>query len=113
MAKFTRFLKPRSAVGDLPKVSVAAVISVDGGLISSAAICLGGVDGVAFRASAIETALNGSDARAASVADAIENSGQVWPLLTNNDEIEEYRHELAQILCADTITEAADQAGAS
>lgn len=106
-AGFRRFLKTLRAVGDLPKVSVAAVVLADGSAIRDAQVWLGGVATVAFEATDITAGLQDCRIDEVAISKAVAAAGQEFPRLTDDTAIEEYRGELATVLIADTVTDAA------
>jgi carbon-monoxide dehydrogenase medium subunit len=101
------YLKHRHPASSYAVVGVAAVVTVDGGSCSAAAIGVGGVTGKPERAAAAEASLVGQDPSGDSIAAA---AGRVGEDLANpiGDHYAsgEYRVHLASVLAKRALTEA-------
>ena len=94
------YLKSREREsGDFALVSVAAVVTVAGGVVSSAAVCLGGVAPAPYRAREVEEHLQG---RALSDVEPVQAGGLALPnprpMAQNGYKVEMARNMVARAL---------------
>ncbi len=88
------------------------MVVADRSTIGEVRVWLGGVAPVAFEAGDIGARLKGCAIDDASISEAVAAAGQRFPRLTKDAAIEDYRHDLATVLIADTVTNAAHSAKA-
>ena len=105
------FLNKVRTHADIAKVTVAAVVVMDGGTIKEARIGLGAVAATALRATKAEGLLAGRAPDAAVIAEAAEAAASEAAPITDFRSTEEYRLEMVRVLTRRALVKAIENAG--
>lgn len=97
--------------GDFALVGVAAMVSLDGGRVAAARLCLIGGTDRPFRASAAETSLAGAEPTPDAFAAAAEEAVRELRPASDIHGSADYRRQLARVTVRRALTKAASRAG--
>ncbi|MCL1897195.1 MAG: xanthine dehydrogenase family protein subunit M [Clostridiales bacterium] len=105
------FLNKVRTHADIAKVTVAAVVVLEGGVCKEARIGLGAAAPVAFRPAGAEAVLVGKAPDEAVIAEAAEAAAEEASPITDFRSTEEYRLEMARVLTRRALSKAFENAG--